>query len=343
MHKKLSAFLKYSFFLLLGVFLVWWSLQQIPANEMQSFRKAFTNVHYELILPVFLILSSSHVFRAIRWRLLMQPLGYKPTFYNTFFAVMIGYLANLAVPRLGEVLKCTILSKYEGIPAEKLVGTIVTERAIDVVCLLLVFVTAFLLQYEIVFAFTEKYLLKPMQGANGNISTGKITLLITIVALVIGLLFFVLNKYKHLIIIQKIRKVIKGIWLGIVSIKNMQNPGLFVITTIAIWGLYVLGTYVGFKGTNGTDTLGISVAFTALAFGSVGMIITPGGIGSYALFLAIAMQENGIAYGLGYANGTIQWFAQFLVVLIVGFISMLLLPLFNKSKRENEKQPHSTQ
>jgi hypothetical protein len=182
-----------------------------------------------------------------------------------------------------------------------------------------------------------------MQGANGNISAGKIALLLAVVALAIGLLFFVLNQYKHLLFIQKIRKVIKGIWLGVISIKSMQNPWLFIVTTIAIWGLYVLGTYVGFKGTDGTDTLGISVAFTALAFGSVGMIITPGGIGSYALFLAIAMQENGIAYGLGYANGTIQWFAQFLVVLIVGFISVLLLPLFNKSKKENEKQLHSTQ
>src|SRR4051794_40429946 len=148
MKKKILNILKYLLFLGLGVFLVWWSLHQIPPEKWKDFRKAFSTARYWLIIPVFFIISFSHVLRALRWKMLILPMGYNPSFLNTFFAVMIGYLANLAVPRLGEVLKCTILAKYENVPAEKLVGTIVAERAFDLVCLLIIFLIAFAIQFE---------------------------------------------------------------------------------------------------------------------------------------------------------------------------------------------------
>ncbi|MEN9686304.1 MAG: hypothetical protein RLZZ28_2090, partial [Bacteroidota bacterium] len=153
MKKKWFSILQYLFFLGLGVFLVWWSLHQIPDNKWGEFRKSLETADFSLILPVFLILSLSHVLRALRWRILMRPMGYTPSFLNSFFAVMIGYLANLAVPRLGEVLKCTILAKYEKVPAEKLVGTIVAERAVDVISLGIVFCIAFISQYDVVGEF----------------------------------------------------------------------------------------------------------------------------------------------------------------------------------------------
>src|SRR3954452_10222812 len=148
MNKKIINILKYLAFLGLGVFLVWWSLHQIPPEKWKDFETAFSTAKYGLLVPVFFILSSSHLLRAVRWKLLIQPLGYNPSLVNTFFAVMIGYLANLAVPRLGEVLKCTILARYEQVPAEKLVGTIVAERAFDLVCLGIVFFFAFALQFQ---------------------------------------------------------------------------------------------------------------------------------------------------------------------------------------------------
>src|SRR5687767_5486886 len=139
MKKRLLGFLKYLLFLGLGVFLVWWSLHQIPPEKWDDFKKAFATARYWLLVPVFFILTLSHLLRAMRWKILMEPLGYAPSLVNTFFAVMVGYLANLAVPRLGEILKCTILARYEKVPAEKLVGTIVAERAFDLVCLILIF------------------------------------------------------------------------------------------------------------------------------------------------------------------------------------------------------------
>ncbi|MBC7587054.1 MAG: flippase-like domain-containing protein, partial [Chitinophagaceae bacterium] len=129
MKKKLVIVIKYMFFLGIGIFLIWLSLHKIMGNEKEwkVFTEQVSKANYWLMIPVFAILTMSHVLRSLRWKILMQPMGYNPSFPNTFFAVMIGYLANLAVPRLGEVLKCTILAKYEKVPAEKIVGTIVAE------------------------------------------------------------------------------------------------------------------------------------------------------------------------------------------------------------------------
>ncbi len=139
MNKRLFILLQYLFFLGLGAFLVWWSVKDIDNEKMTEIKQALENARLYLIGPVFIILLLSHYVRMLRWRLLMETLNYHPNKFNTFCAVMIGYLANLAFPRLGEVLKCTILARYEKIPADKLVGTIILERLIDAVSLLLVF------------------------------------------------------------------------------------------------------------------------------------------------------------------------------------------------------------
>ena len=99
-------------------------------KNWQECKTALQSARFILFIPVFFILVTSHISRAIRWKILMKPMGYSPSLINTFFAVMIGYLANLAVPRLGEVLKCTILGKYEKVPADKLVGTILIRRSV---------------------------------------------------------------------------------------------------------------------------------------------------------------------------------------------------------------------
>src|SRR4051812_3313464 len=135
MNKKILSYLQYVFFLALAIFLVWWSIRKIPAEGWVTIRHSLANANYWLILPVMISLLLSHYSRARRWKILMEPLGYKPRMANTYLAVLIGYFANLAVPRLGEVLKCTILARYEKVPADKLVGTIVAERAFDVLCL----------------------------------------------------------------------------------------------------------------------------------------------------------------------------------------------------------------
>jgi len=332
MKKRIIVILKYLMFLGLGVFLVWWSLQQIPDQEWGNFKAAFATARYWLVIPVFLILTVAHAMRAWRWKMLMEPLGYKPTFANTFFAVMIGYLANLAVPRLGEILKCTILAKYEKVPAEKLVGTIVAERAFDLVSLILVFILAFLFQYDIIGDYGTNMVKGMITSKSGNISYTRLALVVMLLVAMIAAAIYVFKKYRHIRFVNLVYKMVLGIWHGIISVKDLQKKWQFIFASIGIWGLYLLGTWVGFYATVGTSGLGIQVALSALAFASIGMIITPGGIGAYALFLANVLQLNGISFALGFANGTLQWFAQFIIIILVGFISLGLLPYFNKTK-----------
>ena len=139
MKKKLFTILQYIIFLGLGIFLAWWSLKDINREEKDQITIALSHARYWLIIPVFAILFFSHLVRALRWKLLINSLDYHPRTDNAFFAVMIGYLTNLAIPRLGEVLKCTLLARYEKIPAEKLIGTIILERIIDAITLLIIF------------------------------------------------------------------------------------------------------------------------------------------------------------------------------------------------------------
>jgi uncharacterized membrane protein YbhN (UPF0104 family) len=260
----------------------------------------------------------------------MEPLGYKPSITNTFLAVLIGYLANLAVPRLGEVLKCTLLSKYEKVPAEKIVGTIVAERAFDVISLGIVFLLALTLQFSVVEAGWNQF--KSYGKAAGDASSSNENTYIIIAAVVfifIAALWFFRSKMQNAI--STIQKIIAGVWEGVMSATKLKKHNLFFFYSFAIWFLYLLATYVGLYATEGTES-SFQTAISCLAFASIGMIITPGGIGAYAYFMAKVLELNGVDYTLGLANGTLQWFSQFIIVIVLGGIALIILPLFNKQK-----------
>ena len=156
MQKKLLSFVKFAFFFGLGIFLVWWSIHKLSATQYAQFIEALKTANYYLVIPVFAILTISHISRAIRWKILMASMGYYPKLSNTFAAVMVGYLANFAFPRLGEVLKCTILGKYEKVPPDKLVGTILVERAVDLLSFGIVIIISLLTQAKVVGAYTKE-------------------------------------------------------------------------------------------------------------------------------------------------------------------------------------------
>ncbi|MEY3874544.1 MAG: hypothetical protein RL363_1265, partial [Bacteroidota bacterium] len=183
----MGKFLKIAFFFFIGILLIWWSLHQIPPQEWEKFTQALAKSKLLLFIPVFFILALSHFFRALRWRLIMEPLGYKPSIVNTYLAVLIGYLANLAVPRLGEVLKCTLLAKYEKVPAEKIVGTIVAERAFDVISLGIIFLLALTLQFNVIQA---GWMQLKTQSTPDAATTGGNNLLLYIIAgiIIIGII-----------------------------------------------------------------------------------------------------------------------------------------------------------
>ena len=326
----MRKFIKIAFFFFIGILLIWWSLHQIPPQEWDKFTIALQNSKFWVIIPVGLILGLSHLVRALRWRLIMEPLGYKPSIINTFLAVLIGYLANLAVPRLGEVLKCTLLSKYEKVPAEKIVGTIVAERAFDVISLGLIFLLALTLQFSVVEAGWNQFTSYGKAAGDDSSSHQTIYIILVVILIaVIAALWFFRSKMQNAILI--IKKIIAGVWEGVISAAKLKKHNLFFFYSFAIWFLYLLATYVGLYATEGTES-SFQTAISCLAFASIGMIITPGGIGAYAYFMAKVLELNGIDYTLGLANGTLQWFSQFIIILILGGIALIILPLFNKQK-----------
>jgi uncharacterized protein (TIRG00374 family) len=334
MNKKLVSFIKYAFFFGLGISLVWLSIHSLQGNpkELNAFIQSIANANYWLIIPVFFILSLSHILRSLRWRILLEPMGYQPSFANTFFSVMIGYLANMAVPRLGEVLKCTILSKYEKIPVEKIVGTIVAERAFDVLSLGIIFLLAIIFQFDVVFT-SFKQVQQMMAGSPDQpmTQTKKITLItIAILAILVVVYFAVTKRLQQFF--KNTKRIFLGVWEGLITARKLKQKKLFFLYSASIWSLYLIGTWVGFYATQGTVGLGITQAISCLAFASIGMIITPGGIGAYAFLIAkvLELQEPSIDNSIGYANGTLQWAAQCIIVLFVGLICTILLPWYNK-------------
>ena len=306
MKKTVFTILQYVLFLGLGVFLVWWSIHKMDDKNWEECKAALRTARYSLFIPVFLILVASHFSRAMRWRILMEPLGYKPRLLNTFFAVMVGYLANLAIPRLGEVLKCTILAKYEKVPADKLVGTILVERVIDVISLVVVFIIAIATQVNIIGGYAKKTLRENFLSGGAGIVILKLAAVISFLILGYFILKYIFKKYRQVGFIKKLDNLFRGVGAGLGSIKKMENKKAFLLHSLFIWACYAGGTYLGFFVIEETENIPFAAAFPVLAFASIGMIITPGGIGTYQLFIMEVMLLYGIDKGPGYANGILN-------------------------------------
>jgi glycosyltransferase 2 family protein len=341
MKKNLLSIVQYVFFAALAGFFVWLSLRGMDKAKWAQLKNALDRAHYWLLIPVLLLLLLSHWLRALRWRQLMEPMGYHPSKINTFLAVIIGYFVNLGAPRVGEVIKCTILARYEKIPAQKLLGTIVAERAFDVICLVLVFGLTFVFQFDIINSLMQSSVYPLFENNKGQISYRKIIYLVGGAIIVLLLLKYLIGRLGHINIVQKINHILTGVWHGLISVRALKNKPLFFVYTIAIWFLYLLATYCGFFAINETRNLSLADALTVLAMGSVGMIISPGGIGAYALLV----QESVAFYGIqkepyGVALGWLLWFGQFLSFVVFGVLSFILLPRINKINNE-ETRNHS--
>jgi uncharacterized protein (TIRG00374 family) len=288
-------------------------------EEKIQIKNALRHARYWLIIPVFIILILSHLIRALRWKLLIGSLGFRTKTENAFFAVMIGYLTNMAVPRLGEILKCTVLAKYEKVPADKLIGTIILERVIDTLTLLLIF---------LVNAFFHS----PHEPAKKKIS-GFLIAAIFIAAVALGLALWMLIKKKTINDVAGLfRQVGKSVWQGVSAIQHLKKRGLFLLYTVALWSCYFFSTYIGFYAFRETQQYGIAETFALLAAGSIGVIVTPGGIGAYALLVKKTMELYGLEAGIALAFGWILWLVQTFVILLGGIFSFAAIPYFNKKR-----------
>jgi uncharacterized protein (TIRG00374 family) len=337
MKKKLFTIFQYLLFLGLGIFLAWWSLKDIDAEKKSQIKTALNHARYWLIIPVFAILITSHLVRAVRWKLLINSLGYHPRTENTFFAVMVGYLTNQAVPRLGEILKCTLLARYEKVPADKLIGTIILERIIDAITLLTIFAITLAIQPGLYTDLINAFFHSPRDPSRKKIPGYIIGAIVIAIIILCILLWMIIKKKSFSDVIALFKRIGRSVWQGISAVQHLQKRGLFLLYTVALWSLYLLGGYIGFFALQETEQYGVKQAFAVLSAGSIGMIATPGGIGAYALLLKKTMELYGLQEGVALAFGWILWLVQTFVVLIGGIFSFAAIPYFNKRKIISEK------
>lgn len=330
MPRKLLNIITYILTLGLCGFLIWLSVKDLKQDDFDKIRAAVGKANYLLLVPIVIMGFVSHWSRAVRWKYLMEPLDLRPSTANTLFAVMVGYLANLAFPRLGEVLKCTILARYEKIPADKLVGTIIAERAFDMLCLLILFVLTFLVQIDLAWDFLQSLIerFKNKDGGSGNFGW----IVLGGIVLFIILTWFFRKKIGNIGFVIRIKGVLKNILSGIMSFKHMKNKKGFVFHTILIWSMYMGMIMIGFYSIEETRMLTYKTGFSVLSFGSVGMIVTPGGIGAYTLLVEEIVSLYGIEKAISVAISWIIWLVPTLIILIGGTLSLIMIPIYNKNR-----------
>ena len=317
-------------FAAIGGGLVWLSIHNIPDKDIETTKQSFKNADYFVVILSALIGMLAHVVRAWRWDMLMEPIGHKISFKNSFAGVMIGYVVNYAVPRAGELSRCGVAAKYEKIPFAAALGTVITERIVDVILLMLLFFITLAVQFTELTGLTNMYVLQPLSAKLGGLFHNKIYLVILIVGLLafMGALFLLRNKIK-LLFTGKIGGLLKSFADGIKSIKDLKRPWLFVFQSVLIWVLYFLSLYVCFLCFPETKALGVKPALSVMLFGTIGVMVSPGGIGAYQLIATQVLIYYNVVNGVAVAFPWITWGAQFVSILVIGGLCFLLLPLLN--------------
>lgn len=283
----------------------------------------------------------SHFFRALRWNLMINSLGYKTRTSTTFYAVMVGYLANTAIPRLGEITRCGVLGKKDKIPFDSLFGTVIAERVFDIVVLAIIMFAVIIFQLDLLGGFLDKYVMSPLDSKFSNNSLGLIILISVIVILVV--LFFVFLKIyapqlRKLSFFNKIEVFFTGLLDGIKTILRIKTKALFLFYSILIWLCYSLMTYFAFFSMQATSLLSLLDGITVMSIGSLGFVApVPGGMGAYHFIVkAVLVELYKIPSEPAASYATILHSAQTIMIIIVGGFSYLMLMLLAR-KSKNEK------
>jgi hypothetical protein len=307
------------------------ALDGVPPADCSLLRKIFDdfrNANFFWILMMLLAFMLSNVSRALRWNMLIKPMGYTPKFLNSFLIVMLGYFANLGLPRLGEVIRAGALAKYEKIPPEKVMGTVVADRALDVLALLLVVGLAFVLEFDVLWGWLQ---------ANANLGAGKTgayTLLgiAASVMMLFAILVYIFRKrIRALSFFRKVARLMSGFWEGLISVRRVDNWGILAFHSVFIWFMYYLMAYLCFFAFGPTSHLTASAALVVFTFGAFGISIpSPGGMGTYHFLVMAALALYNIPGSDAFSFANIIYFTiQIFANVLFGLVALAVLPIIN--------------
>lgn len=332
MKKRLGDILKFVVFLGIGIFFIYWFLLKLDAEEKAAIWQSFLSARWGWVWGVMAISLMSHFVRALRWRLLFKPLKHSPSVNNTFGAVMVTYLANLAVPRLGEVMRCAMLRTSEKIPMEKSLGTVVTERIIDMLMFVVIVLLGFLLMFSSVKDFIYDSLSQKFSSLPTLAGIAAAGVILLAILFVVYKLFH--DKLMKFSLYRKGVEMLQGCVDGVKSILHLgpKSTLLFLLYSLIIYFLYIAGGWVILNAFADTEQLGFQTAFVIYLFGSVGMMISQGGLGAYPVLVWQALALYGIGESTGLACGWLLWGSQQVVVLAIGLVYLVYFSLLKKKE-----------
>jgi uncharacterized protein (TIRG00374 family) len=326
--KTLISFLKVALPLAFGVFLIWYVFKDLSAEEKEELYQAMGQANYFWITLSMTFGIISHMSRAIRWKYTIQPLGKTPGFWNSFFTVMIGYVANYALPRLGEVTRPGLLAKYEGLSFNKLFGTIVAERVADLIILAIIMASIIFMELDLL----KEMLVEWVGTFSGDFSIEK--LLIVAVVLLVGAViffFFILSKSSNPVFV-KIRELIRGVLEGVQSILKMEKKWYFLMHTLFIWVMYIAMFYVCFFSLEETSHVSFTAVLASFVMGSLAIVFVQGGLGVFPIAIMETLMLYNVSKTSALALGWILWSSQTLMIIVVGVLSIPLLRFVNRNK-----------
>ena len=297
----------------------------------------FTQVHWEWIIFIMFLFLLSNLSRAVRWHMLLEPLGVKPRFINSFFAIMISYFANLGLSRVGELVRATTLARYEKARTNQVMGTVVVDRMIDAVTMLLFVGVAMLLDGGRIFGYLAR---------NAQVDSLKTLMLspyfwlisFVIMGLVV-LAYRYRSRYSGHPLLGKIIDLLRGFRDGIKTIGKVRRPGWFIAHSIFIWLMYYFMTWFCFPAYDPTAHLGPVAGLTTFVFGAFGIVIpAPGGMGTYQFLVSEALAIYQIPGDEGFSFSMIIFFSiQIFFTIFFGVLGILLLPLINRKPTKQEE------
>lgn len=332
--KKAAQVVKFLLFLAFGILLLFFAFR---GNNPSHLLSSLKNIRYPWLFLVFVVSFLAHISRAIRWNMLIAPLGHTPRFTNTLASVLTGYLANLAIPRMGEVSRCATLARAENLPFEKLLGTVIAERIMDLVLLAVCIMIMAVFEFKLLSDFLWVRIFEPVWLKVILWGKNPLTWIIFIM-LTIMLIILVRKKQKRTRSenkTSKLKTLVQGVLDGFQSFRLVKNKGLFIFHSFFIWTMYFLSSYLFFFVIPETSGLGLSAGLFTLVAGSLGMTApVQGGIGVYHLLVSQGLTLFGLNIQNGLTYATISHSFQILLILFGGTISIIY---FSVKQDKNDK------
>ena len=321
MKKQIRKWLTVLIPLLIGIGIIYYQFTTLTSEEIEKIKISFEKANYYYILLSLIIACVGYWSRAYRWKFALNHLGYETKFSNNFFTVCVSYLVNLTVPRSGEISRAALLKKYENVPFDKAFGTIVAERIVDLLVFSLFVFIGFVSQFDKIYQFL----------LSENVSFQSL-IITAIVGVILFFVFILIWIYAEWQIILKLKKKLSGLVEGITTVYKMKDKWKYLFHSFFIWFSYLMMFYVAVFALPETSEINFDIVIMGFIFGSLAVGFSNGGLGAYPFSIALIFSLYGITKDVGTAFGWLVWTSQTILTILLGLISYVLLPVFNRNK-----------